>query len=95
MKKLLPTLLLLMTTAITISAQPHDEDTKYATELLKPGNQVPDIKMKDINGKKFHLVRDFWGTLSPPSSKSRLLTCLIGTRNCSARSAWESGLIFQ
>ena len=66
-----------MTTAITISAQPHDEDTKYATELLKPGTQVPDIKMKDINGKKFQLsklkgkyvVLDFWASWCPDCRK--------------------------
>ena len=41
-------------------------------------------------------MRDFWGTLctSVKQIKAPYLF-LLGTRNCSARSAGESGLIFQ
>ena len=36
-----------------------------------------------------------WGLSGVQSSKSRLLTCLIGKRNCSGKNAGESGLISQ
>ena len=41
------------------------------------------------------LLRDFSGHSVVPSSKPRLLTCLIGTRNCSTCNAGESLLISQ
>lgn len=76
MKKLL-SLAFLLTLALSIGAQPKDEDAKYATELLKPGTEVPDIKLKDINGKKFQLsklkgryvVIDFWASWCPDCRK--------------------------
>ena len=37
----------------------------------------------------------FWGHSGVQSSKSRLLTCLIGNTNCSGHNAGESGLISQ
>lgn len=65
--------MLLMTAVVGISAQPKDDDAKYATELLQPGTQVPDLKLKDINGKTFKLsslrgkyvVLDFWASWCP------------------------------
>ena len=76
MKKIL-SLVILLSAFFSMSAQPKDEDTKYATELLKPGTDVPDIKLKDINGKKFQLsklrghyvVLDFWASWCPDCRK--------------------------
>lgn len=75
-KKLFSTALLLIA-AVTISAQPQDDDAKYAIELLKPGTPAPELKMKDINGQKFQLsklkgkyvVLDFWASWCPDCRK--------------------------
>ena len=48
-----------------------DDDTKYATAMLKPGTVAPDFKMKTLEGKTFRLnkqtrgnyvVLDFWAS---------------------------------
>lgn len=77
MKRLLAFTLIVMTAVIGMSAQPQDDDAKYATELLKPGTQAPEIKLKDIDGKKFQLsklrgkyvVLDFWASWCPDCRK--------------------------
>ena len=55
-----------------------DDDAKYATELLKPGQQVPDFKLKTPDGKTVKLskfikgkyaVIDFWASWCPDCRK--------------------------
>lgn len=54
-----------------------DMDTKYATELLKPGTMAPDFKLKNPEGKTFRLsqlkgrivVLDFWASWCPDCRK--------------------------
>ena len=72
---------LLMTVMLTpATAQmmaPKDMDTKYATELAKPGEVAPDFKMKTPDGKTFRLnslkgktvVLDFWASWCPDCRK--------------------------
>lgn len=78
-KTLLVALSLLMTTTIAkaqFGPEP-DFDSKYATELVKPGTQAPDFKMKTIDGKTFQLsklkgktvVLDFWASWCPDCRK--------------------------
>ena len=52
----------------------RDMDTKYATELIQPGNAAPDFKMQTLDGKKFQfskfakgktVVLDFWASWCP------------------------------
>ena len=55
----------------------EDLDAKYATNLLKPGTDAPDINLKTIDGKQFSLkslrgkyvVLDFWATWCPDCRK--------------------------
>lgn len=58
--------------------QQADDDAKYATELLKPGTQVPDFKLKTPEGKAVKLsklikgkyaVIDFWASWCPDCRK--------------------------
>lgn len=78
-KTLWVALSLLMTTTIAkaqFGPEP-DFDSKYATELVKPGTQAPDFKMKTIDGKTFQLsklkgktvVLDFWASWCPDCRK--------------------------
>jgi len=79
MKKLFSLALFLIAFASYIRAQfpTHDEDSKYATELLKPGTTAPDFKLKTIDGKSFKLsslrgqyvVLDFWASWCPDCRK--------------------------
>lgn len=79
MKKILWVVLSLMTATIAkaqFGPEP-DFDSKYATELVKPGTQAPDFKMKTIDGKTFQLsklkgktvVLDFWASWCPDCRK--------------------------
>lgn len=78
MKRLL--LFLLVPLAICSSAQtvPSDADAKYAIELIKPGANVPDFKLRDNDGKwqkiskiikgKYTVI-DFWASWCPDCRK--------------------------
>lgn len=56
--------------AFAISAMAQDADSKYATNLLKPGTEAPDFTLNDLNGKSHKLsslrgnyvVLDFWAS---------------------------------
>ena len=72
--------MLLFTAALPFYAQfpQRDADAKYATDLLKPGSEVPDFKLKDSNGKTQKLsklvkgkytVIDFWASWCPDCRK--------------------------
>ncbi len=56
----------------------QDFDSKYATELIKPGTVAPDFKMQTPDGKKFEfakfakgktVVLDFWASWCPDCRK--------------------------
>ena len=57
-------------TQTNTQATAEDLDTKYATELLKPGTEAPEIALNTIDGKQFSLkslrgkyvVLDFWAS---------------------------------
>lgn len=72
--------LMLLVAATQVRAQfsQTDDDAKYATELLKPGQQVPDTKLKTPDGKTIKLsklvkgkwtVLDFWASWCPDCRK--------------------------
>ena len=48
MKKLIFMAAFAIMTVLGAAAQ--DADSRYATELLKPGTEAPDFTLKDING---------------------------------------------
>ena len=57
-------------TQTNTQATAEDLDAKYATELLKPGTEAPEIALNTIDGKQFSLksllgkyvVLDFWAS---------------------------------
>ena len=58
--------------------QQRDDDSKYATELVKVGEQAPDFKMKTAEGKTVKLSKlakgrwtllDFWASWCPDCRK--------------------------
>ncbi len=79
MKQFLLLAIAIIPFALTAQAQQptHDFDDKYATELLKPGETAPELKMKTIEGKQFKLsslrgnyvVLDFWASWCPDCRK--------------------------
>ena len=70
-----------MRAAIGVSAQTEagdDLDSKYATELIKPGTVAPDFNMVTPSGEKFQVsafakgktvVLDFWASWCPDCRK--------------------------
>ena len=79
MKKYLSILLFVSMFTVCAKAQfgTPDADAKYATELLKPGTEAPDFKLKTVDGKTFRLsslrgqyvVLDFWASWCPDCRK--------------------------
>ena len=66
------------TLGISAQFEQHDDDTKYATDLVKPGTPAPDFKMKIPDGKTIQLskyakgktvVLDFWASWCPDCRK--------------------------
>ena len=64
--------------ASVVAAQvTYDPDVKYASELLKKGEQVPDFKLRSPDGKSLKLsdfkgkyvVLDFWASWCPDCRK--------------------------
>lgn len=77
-KFLLFILFALAATAANAQFGQKDADEKYAVDLLKPGTEMPDFKLKDINGKTQKLsklakgkyrVIDFWASWCPDCRK--------------------------
>ena len=66
------------TLGISAQFEQHDDDTKYATDLVKPGTPAPDFKLKTPEGKTILLskyakdktvVLDFWASWCPDCRK--------------------------
>ena len=71
-------MLLMAATQMLAQFEQTDDDAKYATELLKPGQQVPDAKLKTPEGKSVKLSKlikgkwaliDFWASWCPDCRK--------------------------
>ena len=61
MKRLLVLLAIMLVGSVAYAQQEEDLDAQYATELIKPGNKVPDFTLNDLDGKP-HKLSDFRGT---------------------------------
>lgn len=63
--------------AFVATAGAQDLDTKYATSLIKPGEQAPEFALNDMEGKSHKLsdlkgsyvVLDFWASWCPDCRK--------------------------
>ena len=71
-------MLLMAATQMLAQFEQTDDDAKYATELLKRGQQVPDAKLKTPEGKSVKLSKlikgkwaliDFWASWCPDCRK--------------------------
>lgn len=78
MKNLLLLIIMLgLVPCVMAQGMNDDPDSRYATELLKPGTMAPDFQLRTIDGKKFKLsklrghyvVLDFWASWCPDCRK--------------------------
>ena len=77
--KSLVVMAMMLMSCVVVRAQMDfpDADSKYATELLKPGTKAPDFHLKTAEGKNFRLsslkgkivVLDFWASWCPDCRK--------------------------
>ncbi len=76
-KWLLAMMLMLASASAWAQFPTHDDDAKYATELIQAGQLAPELKMKTLDGKQFKLsklrgnyvVLDFWASWCPDCRK--------------------------